>query len=85
MIDLVIEPQRAQLIPGFHDAKSVAIDHGALGFSISGSGPSVFAWTASKSSSEKVRAALLDVFAKHGLQADSWIAPVRCAGARVIA
>ena len=45
MIDLVIEPQRAELIPGFYEAKSAAIAQGALGFSISGSGPSVFAWT----------------------------------------
>jgi homoserine kinase len=41
--DVVIEPQRAGLIPAFYDVKQGALDAGALGCSISGSGPSVFA------------------------------------------
>lgn len=84
MIDLLIEPQRAELIPGFYQAKSEAISQGALGFSISGSGPSVFAWTASKNASERVRAAIERVFAAHKIGVDTWIAPVRCEGAQVL-
>ena len=41
--DYVIEPQRKQLIKGFDDVKAAAMDRGALGCSISGAGPSVFA------------------------------------------
>jgi len=41
--DVIIEPQRAALIPGFYKMKEAAISHGALGFSISGAGPSMFA------------------------------------------
>jgi homoserine kinase len=41
--DYVIEPQRAQLIPAFYDAQKAAMDAGALGCSISGAGPSMFA------------------------------------------
>lgn len=41
--DVVAEPLRAELIPGFHDVKKAALRAGALGCSISGSGPSVFA------------------------------------------
>lgn len=41
--DLVIEPQRAKLIPSFYDMKTIALEEGALGFSISGAGPSMFA------------------------------------------
>jgi homoserine kinase len=41
--DVVAEPLRAQLIPGFYDVKKAALAAGALGCSISGSGPSVFA------------------------------------------
>jgi len=41
--DFVIEPQRAKLIPNFYDMKKIALDEGALGFSISGAGPSMFA------------------------------------------
>lgn len=84
MIDLVIEPQRASLIPGFYDAKNAAVDQGALGFSISGSGPSVFAWTASRNAAERVRAAILRVFAAEKIGADSWVAPVLGPGAQII-
>ncbi len=40
--DLIIEPQRAKLIPGFMDIKRLGLDAGALGCSISGAGPSIF-------------------------------------------
>ncbi|WKV12733.1 homoserine kinase [Marivirga harenae] len=44
MHDLIAEPIRSYLIPGFAQAKSLAIEAGALGCSISGSGPSIFAF-----------------------------------------
>jgi homoserine kinase len=84
MIDVLIEPQRAGLIPGFYDAKSAAIEQGALGFSISGSGPSVFAWAGSRNAAERVRAALLRVFAARNIGVDSWVAPVSGPGTRII-
>lgn len=40
--DIIIEPQRAKLIPHFYEMKEIALSEGALGFSISGAGPSVF-------------------------------------------
>ncbi len=42
--DLVIEPQRSSLIPQFSSLKSLAINCGAIGFSIAGAGPSMFSW-----------------------------------------
>lgn len=41
--DLLVEPQRAHLIPSFYEMKEQALKSGALGFSISGAGPSMFA------------------------------------------
>lgn len=41
--DVIIEPQRAHLIPHFYDIKEIAMKEGALGFSISGAGPAMFA------------------------------------------
>lgn len=41
--DVIIEPQRASFIPHFYDIKTAALEQGALGCSISGSGPSIFA------------------------------------------
>jgi homoserine kinase len=48
MNDLIAEPIRSYLIPGFSKAKSIALDNGALGCSISGSGPSIFAFCENK-------------------------------------
>ena len=42
--DVVIEPQRQALIPGFQDVRRAAMQAGALGCSISGAGPALFAW-----------------------------------------
>ena len=41
--DVIIEPQRAHLIPHFYDVKNAVLEEGALGCSISGAGPSIFA------------------------------------------
>lgn len=43
LTDVIIEPQRAHLIPGFYKVKDAALSEGALGCSISGAGPSIFA------------------------------------------
>ncbi len=40
--DEIIEPQRSQLIPEFDSLKEIALESGALGFSISGAGPTMF-------------------------------------------
>ncbi len=59
--DVVIEKQRSQLIPGFDAVRKGAIDAGALGCTISGAGPTMFAW-ALESDAEKVRAAMVAAF-----------------------
>jgi len=83
--DLVIEPQRASLIPGFAEVKAAAMEGGALGASISGSGPSVFAWVTSKKVAEQVRDAMVQAFKVYGsTEADSWISPVSEQGATII-
>jgi homoserine kinase len=83
--DVVIEPQRAPLIHGFAEAKKAALDAGALGASISGSGPTAFAWVTSKDAAERVRQAFVRAFQEHGVAGvDSWISPVSMKGARVL-
>lgn len=83
LLDVIIEPQRQVLIPGFADVKQAALAAGALGGSISGAGPTVFAWV-DAADAEKVRAGMVDAFARHGLAADSWISTIDRAGARVV-
>ncbi len=83
--DLVIEPQRSSLIPGFAEVKAAAMERGAIGASISGSGPSVFAWVTSKQAAAKVRDAMVEAFKSHGLmECDSWISSVSQQGATII-
>lgn len=81
--DVVIEPQRAALIPGFADVRQGALDAGAIGCSISGAGPTVFALS-QEAEAEAVCAAMTQAFARHGLQSDPWITRVQPTGARVI-
>ena len=81
--DVVIEPQRAALIPGFQEVRRGAMEAGALGCSISGAGPSMFAWTLEPTASA-VLAAMRREFARHSLATDHWVVEVRSAGARLI-
>jgi homoserine kinase len=83
MRDAVVEPQRSQLIPGFSEMKSRAAELGALGFSISGSGPSVFAWTYGKKTAIQIAGEIAEIFKAKGIMSQSWISEVAQAGARV--
>lgn len=81
--DVLIEPQRARLIPGFAHVKRAAKKEGALGCSISGAGPSIFAWC-EESQAQATCAAMVDAFARHGLACDQWITEIGSAGARLL-
>ena len=82
--DVVIEPQRQALIPGFQDVRRAALRAGALGCSISGAGPAMFAWSL-EGSAAAVLEAMRREFDARGLPSDGWIVDMRRAGARVIA
>jgi homoserine kinase len=81
--DVVIEPQRQALIPGFPDVRRAALEAGALGCSISGAGPSMFALTLD-STAAAVRSAMRREFARQSLATDEWVVEVKPNGARVI-
>ena len=81
--DVVVEPQRQALIPGFMAVKQAAKDHGSLGCSISGAGPTVFAWCEAPAA-EAIRAAMVTAFGANGLACDSWISSIEPTGARII-
>jgi homoserine kinase len=82
--DVIIEPQRMKLIPGFAQAKDAALKAGALGFSISGSGPTVFALCRGQVRAEKAAVAIRSAFEKAELKSESWIAPVEAEGAKLV-
>lgn len=83
-LDTLIEPQRAQFVPGFDHMQSAAMQAGALGMSFSGSGPSVFAWTKSKTTAELVARAIRDELNKQTIESDYWIGQISATGAHVI-
>ena len=74
--DVLVEPRRAPLIPGFAQVKSSALDHGALGAGISGSGPSVFAWFASKAEADAAAPAMRRAFVDAGFDARAYVSAV---------
>lgn len=81
--DVVIEPQRQSLIPGFSETRAAAMGAGALGCSISGAGPTMFAW-ALEADAPAVREAMAAQFAARGVESDRWIVDLRGAGARLV-
>lgn len=81
--DVVIEPQRQLLIPGFMDVRNAAMGQGALGCSISGAGPTMFA-LALDADAQRVREAMIAQFAANNLEVDHWVVPMSSAGARVV-
>ena len=81
--DVVIEKQRSQLIPGFDAVRQGAIDNGALGCTISGAGPTMFAW-ALEADAQKVRDAMVAAFKAAGKDTDDWVVPITTTGAHVV-
>jgi homoserine kinase len=80
--DHLVEPLRMSLIPGYAAVKAAARRAGALGCSISGSGPSVFAFTASDVAAARVAAAMRDAVREEaGLDADSYCGSINTDGA----
>jgi homoserine kinase len=81
--DVVIEKQRAQLIPGFDAVRRGALEAGALGCTISGAGPTMFAW-AQEADAGRVRDAMVAAFKTAGKDVDDYIVPITTTGAHVV-
>jgi homoserine kinase len=82
--DVLVEPRRASLVPGFARVKLAALDHRALGASISGAGPSVFGWYENRGDAEAAAAAMQGAFAAEGLRSDAFVAPIESPAAALI-
>jgi homoserine kinase len=82
--DLVIEPFRSKLIPGFYKVKNAALESGALGCSISGAGSTLFAVTDRPSLGEAIGQAMKKEFLKKGLDCVITLTQMDAQGARVV-
>jgi homoserine kinase len=81
--DQIAEPARAPLLPGFRDAKRAALAAGALGCSISGSGPTAFALADGPAAGDTVAAAMAEAYRRAGIAARTRVAQVDRHGVRV--
>ncbi len=82
--DVVAEPLRAGRVPGFARAREAALARGALGFSLSGSGPSVFALCRGGETAEHVAEGIRRAFGETAaLDCEAWASPVNRHGVRV--
>jgi homoserine kinase len=83
--DAIAEPRRASLVPGLAAIKRAALDAGALGCSLSGSGPSIFALCTSPEAARHVADAMTSaVRAEIGGHVQTYISPIASQGARVL-
>jgi homoserine kinase len=82
--DVIIEPLRKDLIPGFEETKYAAISNGALGAGISGSGPSIFALCKGQEKAEKVAFAMSNNYLNTGIPFDIHISKVNEEGIKII-
>jgi homoserine kinase len=83
--DVIMEPLRSKLIPGFDSVKAAALKAGALGCSISGSGPSVFSIAPSMRAAQGISAAMVGAFRRSaGVSCDVFISRTNHAGASIV-
>jgi homoserine kinase len=81
--DVLVEPLRAPLVPGFAEVQAAALSAGALGASISGGGPSIFAWC-NAGKAPHIAAAMTAAFRRRSIGCEVFVSPVAGPAARVV-
>ncbi|HVT87186.1 MAG TPA: homoserine kinase [Chitinophagaceae bacterium] len=82
--DVIIEPVRSILIPGFDEVKRKCKEAGALGGGISGSGPSVFMLSKDESTAKEVEKVMKEVYNKIGIEYNTYVTTINKKGVEVI-
>ena len=84
LVDVVIEPERSPLIPFFNDLKAAAVNAGALGSGISGSGPSIYALSKGEETAQKVRQQMEEVFLPMNIDFNTYVSKINAEGIKII-
>lgn len=84
MEDVIIEPVRSILIPGFNEVKANCKEAGALGGGISGSGPSIFMMSKEEETAKNVELAMKDVYNKLGIDFYTYVTTINKKGVEII-
>lgn len=82
--DHVVEPHRSKLIPLFDDIRDAAIDEGALGCGISGSGPSIFAFSKNMEIAEKVKNRFINIYSKTTIPFEVYTSRINEKGIKIL-
>lgn len=82
--DELVEPRRAPMIPGFDAVTAAARSNGCLGTSISGAGPSIFAWCNSRRAAQQIGEAMSVAFSKLGIPNETFVSPVAGPAAKLL-
>jgi homoserine kinase len=80
LVDVIVEPARSILIPQFQEVKSAAMQAGALGCSISGSGPSLFALSKGEDTAKQVAEAMSAAFGIVGIGSEAYVSQINQQG-----
>jgi len=82
--DVIIEPVRSMLIPGFDEVKRSCKEAGALGGGISGSGPSIFMLSKEEATAKQVENVMKDVYIRVGIEFRTYVTTVNYKGVEII-
>ncbi len=82
--DIVVEPYRSKLIPYFDDVKHAALNAGALGCGVSGSGPSIFTLSKGLETAKNVETAIHEVYGKTGIEFETYVSKVNVEGIKIL-
>jgi homoserine kinase len=84
MKDILVEPVRSMLIPDFYKMREMSMELGAVSFGISGSGPSVFAFTRDEQTARAITQKLQKHLTGIGIGSNSYVSTINDKGPRVI-
>jgi homoserine kinase len=82
--DVIIEPVRSILIPGFDEVKTKCKEAGALGGGISGSGPSIFMLSKERKTAIEVEAVMKEVYEKIGIEYHTYVTTINKKGVEIV-
>jgi homoserine kinase len=82
--DVIIEPVRSILIPGFHTVKKRCLEAGALGGGISGSGPSIFMLNREEDTARSVEGIMKEVYTAMGIDFKTYVTTLNREGVQLI-
>ncbi|MEO6232490.1 MAG: homoserine kinase [Ferruginibacter sp.] len=82
--DVIIEPVRSMLIPGFDEVKKNCKEAGALGGGISGSGPSIFMLSEHEKTAKVVEGVMKAIYDRIGLAYHTYVTTINNTGVKII-